>query len=212
MLEQLKYSPIVPVFYHSEVEYARQVVAACFAAGLRFFEFTNRGKDALAVFTELVAFTREQCPGLSLGIGTIYTAADAEQFLAAGAGFVVQPVTTEAVGAVCQARAKPWIPGALTPNEIWTAWQLGATVVKVFPGNLIDPGYIRALRGPMPDVPLLVTGGVEPAADNINAWLEAGAQAVGIGSQLFKGDFSHDFPALSRHIAGLLKAAFRPPG
>ena len=210
MVEQLKSSPIVPVFYHSELENARQIVAACFAAGLRFFEFTTRGKEALAVFAELVVFSREHCPGLSLGIGTIYTAAEAEQFLAAGADFVVQPVTTDAVGAVCRDHSKPWIPGALTPNEIWTAWQSGASVVKLFPGNSIDPDYIRALRGPMPNVPFLVTGGVEPAADSINEWLDAGVQAVGIGSKLFQGAFSSDFPALTRHIAGLLKAVRKP--
>lgn len=211
MLEQLKSSPIVPVFFHSDLEYARQIVQACHNGGLRFFEFTNRGKEAFEVFGALKKHALAHCPGLSLGIGTIYTAADAERFLASGADFVVQPVTTEAVAAVCKAHGKPWIPGAMTLNEIWSAWQLGATAVKVFPGNLVGPDYIRALRGPMPGVPLMVTGGVEPTAASIGEWLGAGVQAVGIGSQLFKGDFSGDFPALARHISGLLEGLGLPP-
>lgn len=181
-------------------------MSACYAGGLRFFEFTNRGKEAFDVFTHLEKHVRNHCPEMQLGIGTIYTSVDADRFLAAGADFVVQPVTVEAVGKVCAAAGKPWIPGALTLNEIWTAWQLGATAVKVFPGNLVGPDYIRAIRGPMPDVPLMVTGGVEPSPENIREWLNAGVQAVGIGSQLFKGNFSDDYPALSRRIAGLLEA------
>ena len=205
MLDQLKSSPIVPVFFHPDAEYARQIVAACYAGGLRFFEFTNRGAEAFEVFGILEKYVRVHCPGMSLGIGTIYTAEDAARFLGAGADFVVQPVTTAAVGAVCQAAGKPWIPGAMTLNEIWSAWQLGATAVKIFPGNLVGPDYIRALRGPMPNVPLMVTGGVEPTPENIREWLGAGVQAVGIGSQLFKGDFSGNYPALARRISGLLE-------
>ncbi len=210
MLEQLKSSPVVPVFFHADAEYSKQIVQACYQGGLRFFEFTNRGKEAFDVFVALQKFVRVQCPGLSLGIGTIYVAADAERFIAAGADFVVQPVTTEEVAAVCRAHGKPWIPGAMTLNEIWSAWQMGATAVKVFPGNLVGPDYIRALRGPMPDIPLMVTGGVEPTPESIGAWLGAGVQAVGIGSQLFKGDFSGNFPALARRISGLLEAIRSP--
>ena len=205
MLEQLKSSPIVPVFFSPDAAYAQNIVQACYAGGLRFFEFTNRGKGALEVFTELKKFVRAECPDMFLGIGTIYTAADAEQFLGAGADFVVQPVTTEDVAAVCRAHEIHWMPGALTLNEIWAAWQLGATAVKVFPGNLVGPDYIRAIRGPMPDVPLMVTGGVDPTLASIGQWLDAGVQAVGIGSQLFKGDYAGDFSALSQKISGLLE-------
>lgn len=206
MLKQLNSSPVIPVFFDPDAGYAQHIVGACFAAGLRFFEFTNRGPEAFEVFEQLSRFVRAECPGLSLGIGTIYTPADAERFLEAGADFVVQPVTSGPVADVCRAAGKPWVPGAMTLNEIWAAWQLGATLVKVFPGNVLGPAYIRALRGPLPDVPLMVTGGVEPHAENIQQWLDAGVQAVGIGSQLFTGDFSDDYPALARRIATLLGA------
>jgi 2-dehydro-3-deoxyphosphogluconate aldolase/(4S)-4-hydroxy-2-oxoglutarate aldolase len=192
------------VFFHADTAYALEILAACYAGGLRFFEFTNRGKEALEVFTALSAFAQKNCPELSLGIGTVYSAEDAEKFIEAGADFVVQPVTTKDVGDVCLHHKKPWIPGAFTPNEIWHAWQMGATAVKVFPGNLVTPAYIQALRGPMPHVPLMVTGGVEPDPAGILSWLDAGVNAVGIGSQLFKGDFSGNYEILARRIAALL--------
>jgi 2-dehydro-3-deoxyphosphogluconate aldolase/(4S)-4-hydroxy-2-oxoglutarate aldolase len=203
MLEQLKITPLVPVFFHPDGMHAQQVLQACYAGGVRFFEFTNRGKEAPEVFINLKKFAEKNCPGLSLGIGTIYTADAAELFLKAGADFIVQPVTTGEVGVVCRMYEKPWIPGAMTPNEIWSAWQMGATAVKIFPGNLVGPDYIRALRGPMPHIPLMVTGGVEPTVGSVRQWLDAGVQVVGIGSQLFK-DASSDFKALEARIAGIL--------
>jgi 2-dehydro-3-deoxyphosphogluconate aldolase/(4S)-4-hydroxy-2-oxoglutarate aldolase len=206
VIDQLKLSPLVPVFFHPDKDYAQHIVQACYDGGIRFFEFTNRGPEAHAVFSALSAFARQRCPGLSLGIGTIYKAEEAARFIDAGADFVVQPVTTPEVAVVCRDRRKPWIPGALTPNEIWSAWQLGATAVKVFPGSMVGPAYIQALRGPLPDVPLMVTGGVEPTAAGIAAWLNAGVQAVGLGSQLFKGDFSGDWSGLVDRISALTGA------
>ncbi len=204
MLNALKSSPIVPVFYHADAEYAKKVMAACYAGGVRFFEFTNRGEAAYDVFTALKAFADAELPEMSLGIGTIYNTDDAAWFIRAGARFVVQPITSESVGEICKTNQIPWIPGAMTLNEIWNAWTLGATVVKVFPGNMIGPDYIRALRGPMPDVPLMVTGGVEPEKDSVNNWLSAGVQAVGIGSQLFKGDLQSIPGALTDRVRYLL--------
>lgn len=204
MLAELKKSPVVPVFFHPDADYAKNIARACYAGGIRFFEFTNRRPGAFEVFHVLENFVRQNCPGMALGIGTIYTPEDAERFIRAGADFVVQPVTTADVADVCKKHNKPWIPGAMTLNEIWAAWQMGAALVKVFPGNLLRPDYIRALRGPMPDVPLMITGGVEATEQSIGEWLGAGVQVVGLGSQLFKGDFSGDFSALSRRVAALL--------
>ena len=181
-------APLVPVFYHADAAYAQAVARACYAGGVRVFEFTNRGAQALEVFQELAKLTTTDCPDLVLGIGTIYTAADAERFIAAGAAFVVQPVTTAEVAAACQRHDVAWLPGAMTPNEIYAATQLGAQVVKIFPGNLVGPHYIRALRGPMPHVRLMVTGGVEPTEASLREWFGAGVNVVGIGSQLFKGE------------------------
>jgi 2-dehydro-3-deoxyphosphogluconate aldolase/(4S)-4-hydroxy-2-oxoglutarate aldolase len=180
--------PIVPVFYHPDINHAQAIVQACYDGGLRVFEFTNRGDKALDVFAQLVSYVQEKCPGMALGIGTILTPEDAATFIDAGAAFVVQPVTTAAVGEVCRERNVPWMPAGSTLNEIYQAIQLGANLVKVFPGNVVGPGFIKAIKGPMPSLKLMVTGGVEPNRDSLTAWFKAGVTAVGIGSQLFSGD------------------------
>ncbi|MET4076224.1 bifunctional 4-hydroxy-2-oxoglutarate aldolase/2-dehydro-3-deoxy-phosphogluconate aldolase [Hymenobacter sp. UYCo722] len=194
--------PVVPVFYHADAAYAQRIVQACYAGGIRVFEFVNRGEQALAVFAELQGFVAQQCPEMILGIGTIYKAAEAEQFIAAGAGFVVQPVATAEVADVCRARNIPWLPGALTPTEIYHASQFGAAVVKIFPGNVVGPDYVKALRGPMPHIKLMVTGGVEPTRESLAAWFGAGVNAVGMGSQLFKN--ADDTEALAARIGELM--------
>ena len=196
-------APLVPVFYHADAAYAQAVVRACYAGGVRVFEFTNRGAQAFEVFQELAKLPATDCPDLVLGIGTIYTAAEAERFIAAGAAFVVQPVTTADVAAACQRHDVAWLPGALTPTEIYAATRLGAQVVKVFPGNLVGPDYIRALRGPMPHARLMVTGGVEPTVASLTEWFGAGANVVGIGSQLFKG--VGDPAGLTARVAPLMQ-------
>jgi len=203
MIEKIKKYPLVPVFFHPDAEYAENVVRACYAGGIRFFEFTNRGAEAFEVFSRLAEFVKNNCPGMSLGIGTIYNTGDAGRFIAAGADFIVQPVAAPDVGEMCRRYGKPWIPGAMTLNEIWGARQSGADLVKVFPGNVLGPDYIKALRGPLPDVPLMVTGGVEPTEESLREWFGAGVDAVGLGSRLFKGDYSSDFAGLSARISQL---------
>lgn len=203
LLDLCQQYPIVPVFYHADVAQAKAIVKACYDGGLRVFEFTNRGEAALPVFAELVPFVRAQCPGLALGIGTILTPQSAKDFMDLGADFVVQPITTAAVATACQERNIAWVPAAATLNEIYQATLLGANLVKVFPGNVLGPGFIKAILGPMPHLKLMVTGGVEPTAQSLIDWFGAGVTCVGIGSQLFRGGLSPD--ALRDRIAGLLK-------
>ncbi|GAB3735287.1 bifunctional 4-hydroxy-2-oxoglutarate aldolase/2-dehydro-3-deoxy-phosphogluconate aldolase [Hymenobacter agri] len=194
---------VVPVFYHADAAYAQRIVQACYAGGIRVFEFVNRGEQALSVFKQLREFVAAECPDMVLGIGTIYKAAEAEQFIAAGAEFVVQPLATAEVAEVCRAHDIPWLPGALTPTEIYNASELGAAVVKIFPGNLVGPDYVKALRGPMPHIKLMVTGGVEPTRESVSAWFGAGVNAVGMGSQLFKN--ADDTAALAASIGELMQ-------
>ena len=195
--------PVVPVYFNADATQAERILQACYDGGIRLFEFVNRGVEALTVFTALRTYIDKNCPEMILGIGTIYTAAEAEQFIAAGAEFVVQPVTTPDVAAVCRAHDIPWLPGAMTLTEVHNATQLGASAVKIFPGNLVGPDYIKALRGPMPGVKLMVTGGVEPTPESVGAWMGAGVNAVGMGSQLFKN--SDDTPALVARIQALMQ-------
>jgi 2-dehydro-3-deoxyphosphogluconate aldolase/(4S)-4-hydroxy-2-oxoglutarate aldolase len=203
VLAQVLAAPLVPVFFHADAAHAQDMVRACYAGGVRVFEFTNRGANAFEVFQELAKLTATDCPDLVLGIGTIYNAADAERFIAAGAVFVVQPITTADVAEACQRHDVAWVPGAMTLNEIYAATQLGAQLVKVFPGNVVGPDYIKAVRGPMPATKLMVTGGVEPTEASLAEWFGAGINAVGIGSQLFKG--ASDPAVVTARVAPLMQ-------
>jgi 2-dehydro-3-deoxyphosphogluconate aldolase/(4S)-4-hydroxy-2-oxoglutarate aldolase len=208
MLETLSLHPLVPVFFHPDALYSQNLVQACYEGGMRLVEFTNRGPEAPEVFAHLRQFTRQRYPDLLLGIGTIYTAAEAELFIDLGADFVVQPVTVPEVGEVCKRHKIPWIPGAMTPTEIFRALELGAAVAKVFPGIALKPDFIKALRGPMPKVPLMVNGGMEPTEECLNAWFEAGATALGMGAQQFFQDKEmQDFDSVREKVAAMMAVA-----
>lgn len=204
---QLEATRIAPVFYNADVTFSQKILQACYEGGMRVFEFTNRGEKAATVFKELRAFVNTHCPELALGIGTIYTTTEAEKFIDLGTDFIVQPVTVAAVGELCQNQDIPWLPAAATLNEIYHATQLGAEVVKLFPGNVLGPGFVKAIKGPMPNIKVMVTGGVEPTEESLKAWFGAGTNYVGMGSQLFAMNLvtDADFVALRERVAGVMK-------
>ncbi|MDU0372540.1 bifunctional 4-hydroxy-2-oxoglutarate aldolase/2-dehydro-3-deoxy-phosphogluconate aldolase [Hymenobacter endophyticus] len=183
-LEQAQQHPLIPVFYHAQEEYARTVLAACYEAGVRLFEFTNRGPQAPEIFGRLQRFVEAEYPDLLLGAGTIFTAEEAGRFIEAGADFVIQPVTSPDVAAICRSHDLAWLPGAQTLNEVYEAHRLGATLVKLFPSAYLTPAYLSILRGPMPQVPLMVTGGIQPTTASLQEWKAAGATCVGIDARL----------------------------
>lgn len=177
---------IVPVFYHAEVEVAKQVIKACYDGGIRAFEFTNRGDFAHEVFTELVKWTDKACPEMIMGIGSIVDAPTAALYIQSGANFVVGPLLNPDIFNVCNRRQIAYSPGCATPSEIGLAQELGAEIVKVFPGgNVGGPSFVKNIKGPMPWSKLMVTGGVEPTEENLAAWFKAGVTCVGMGSNLF---------------------------
>lgn len=117
-----------------------------------------------------------------VGAGTVMNVGEAAAAVEAGATFLVSPHTDPGVLEWADGRGVPVLPGALTPTEIMTAWNAGAAAVKVFPASLGGPGFLKAVGGPMPGIPLIPTGGI--TAQNAAAYLEAGAVAVGIGGWL----------------------------
>ena len=173
---------------------------------MRVFEFTNRGIEAPTVFSALRDFVNENCPEMALGIGTIFTAEEAKDYINMGTDFIVQPITSLEVGEVCREHQIPWLPAAATLNEIWHAKLAGATVVKLFPGNVLGPGFVKAIKGPLPNIKVMVTGGVEPTQESIQSWLKAGANYLGMGSQLFAGELktTEDFSKLSLKVKQVL--------
>jgi len=180
---------MVPVFYHSDIEIAKNVLKASYAGGVRAFEFTNRGDFAHEVFTELVKFAVKECPEMILGIGSIVDAPTATLYIQLGANFVVGPLLNPDVAKVCNRRCIPYSPGCGSVSEIGFAQELGCDLCKIFPaGNVGGPSFVKNIKGPMPWSMLMVTGGVEPTKDNLTAWFKSGVSCVGMGSNLFPTD------------------------
>lgn len=204
---RIEETPIVPLFFNADLTVSQQVLKACYDGGIRVFEFTNRGAEAPAIFAKLIDYCEKECPDLVLGIGTIYDAKQANEFIAMGADFMLQPFTTPEVGEVCAKHDIPWMPGTMTLTEIRNAEILGAKYVKIFPGNVVGPGFVKAIKGPMPKTKIMVTGGVEPNKESLSSWFGAGAAAVGMGSQLFPAELiaKKDYQSISNTISDLIK-------
>lgn len=176
---------LLPLFYNADFDIVKEVVTASYRGGARAFEFTNRGANAFEVFVQLIEYAKENLHGMALGIGTVYDGDTAQKYIDAGADFVVAPFTNPEVGKVCAAADVPWLPGTATLTEIFNALQHGAKVVKLFPGEVVGSAFVKAAKGPMPQVKIVVTGGVQPTKQSIDEWFGAGVYGVGMGSNLF---------------------------
>lgn len=155
------------------------IVRALQAGGISLVEFTLTGAGAYAA---IAAACQEFASSMYVGVGTTLQAHEAEEAIAAGAQFVVTPVVQLEVVAVCRSRGVPVICGAFTPTEAWNAHSAGTDLIKIFPASVGGPSYLRNLLGVFPQLRVIPTGGIN--VDNVRAYLEAGAVAVGAGSNL----------------------------
>lgn len=188
VLNQMRATGMVPVFYHRDAAVAKQVVKACYDGGVRAFEFTNRGDFAHEVFAEVMKYAAAECPELALGVGSIVDPATASLYIQMGARFVVGPLFHPEVAKTCNRRLIPYIPGCGSVSEVGFAQEAGCDVVKVFPGDVLGPRFVKGLLAPMPWTNVMVTGGVEPTRESLAAWFGAGVFCVGMGSKLFPKD------------------------
>jgi len=186
VLKAMSSTGMVPVFYHKDPEVAKNVLKACYEGGVRAFEFTNRGDFAHEVFGELVKFAARECPEMIVGVGSIVDPATAALYIQLGANFVVGPLFNPEIAKVCNRRLIPYTPGCGSVSEIGFAQEAGCDLCKVFPaGNVGGPSFVKNMMSPMPWSMIMVTGGVEPSAENLTAWIKAGVTCVGMGSKLF---------------------------
>ena len=183
--QTIRQVPLVPVFYHPDTEICAEVIAACYRGGVRAFEFTNRGDFAHERFAELSRLCAREFPDMALGAGTILDPPTAVLYMQLGADFVVSPAFSDEVARVCNRRKVAYMPGCATLTEITIAHEWGVEFVKIFPGEVLGPGLVKSLGGPLPFVSAMVTGGVEPNRESLAKWFGAGVVAVGMGSQLF---------------------------
>lgn len=175
--------PIVGILRRFSADAVREMVLAAQRGGLTTLEITIDSADAPALIRlacELVG------DSMNIGAGTVCTLDDLARARQAGAEFIVTPIVSPEVIRACRESGLPVFPGAYTPTEVYTAWSLGASMVKVFPADQLGPAYIRNLQGPLAQIPLLPTGGV--TVETLPDYLRAGAKGFGVGSPLFPQD------------------------
>jgi len=184
IIERIKEQGLLPLYYNADKDVCIRVAHALYNAGVRIIEFTNRGKMALENFKALKAERDSLMKDLMLGIGTIGNAQDANAFMDAGADFLVSPFFDADVADAAYIRKVLWIPGCMTPTEIHHAKNAGCNFIKLFPGNVLQPSFVQAVKELFPGIDLMPTGGVEIDKENLSAWFDAGVCAVGMGSKL----------------------------
>ena len=186
--QAMKDTGMVPLFFHSDIQLSKQVLKACYDGGARLMEFTARGDFAHEVFGELTKYAISELPGMAMGVGSVTDAAQASLYMALGANFIVTPVLREDIAIVCNRRKVLWSPGCGTLTEIARAEELGCEIVKLFPGDIYGPDFVKAIKGPQPWTSIMPTGGVSPTEENLKGWFDAGVACVGMGSQLISRD------------------------
>jgi len=184
----MKETGLVPLFYHTDVALGKKVIKACYDGGARLMEFTSRGDFAFEIFGELNKYALAELPGMILGVGSITDAAAASLYMQLGANFIVTPVFREDIAIVCNRRKVLWSPGCGSLTEIARAEELGCEIVKLFPGDVYGPQFIKGIKGPCPWTSIMPTGGVNTTKENLKSWFDAGATCVGIGSQLITNE------------------------
>jgi len=207
VVQQMKESGMVPLFYHPDIEVAKSVLKACYDGGARLMEFTNRGDFALEIFTDLIKYALAELPGMILGVGSVTDAAAATQYMLAGTNFVVTPVFREDIAIVCNRRKVLWSPGCGSLTEIATAEEMGCELVKLFPGSTYGPGFVKAIKGPQPWTSIMPTGGVSTEEENLRGWFDAGVTCVGMGSKLISKEIlaNKDYNALETEVRSVLE-------
>ena len=192
VLDSIIKQGMLPLFFYEDAEVSLQIVRTLYKAGVRVMEYTNRAKEAYGNYLILKAAQESEMPDLYLGIGTIKTGEDAVKYVEAGADFIVAPTINVDVAEVSNQHGGLWIPGCMTPTEIHLAQQQGAALIKIFPANVLGPGFISAVADVFRGQLFMPTGGVDLTQENISGWFKAGVSAVGMGSKLITKNVLQD--------------------
>jgi 2-dehydro-3-deoxyphosphogluconate aldolase/(4S)-4-hydroxy-2-oxoglutarate aldolase len=203
----MKENGMIPLFFHTDIEISKRVLKACYDGGSRLMEFTSRGDFAFEVFEALNKYALAELPGMILGVGSITDAGSASLYMSLGANFIVTPILREDIAIVCNRRKVLWSPGCGSLTEIAKAEELGCEIVKLFPGDIYGPAFIKAVKGPCPWTSIMPTGGVLPTEESLISWFNAGATCVGIGSQLISKEIldTNNYKLLTDNVSNVLE-------
>lgn len=193
---------LIPLFYHPDPDTAFQIAAACYRGGARVIEFTNRGPFAHEVFASLRKQLWKELPDMLLGVGSVQDSGTAALYIQMGVDFVVTPLLRTDVISTCNRRKVAVIPGVSTSSEIGLAEEKGCELVKITPGDVLGPAFLKAHLAPCPWTRAMISGGVTPDESNLKAWFQAGAACVGMGSKLITADIieRRDWTALEQNV------------
>lgn len=207
ILKRISQTGIVPEFYHDDPEVCKNVLKACYEAGVRVIEYLDNAPRIQENYIVLKKFVQKELPDLYFGIGNVKEMDMARKALDFNADFLVGSIINPEVGHLCKERNVLWIPGCATPTEINTAWKASATLIKLFPAEALGMPFLRSVKHIFPDMQFLPSGGVLPNAANIIPWLESGATAVNLGHHLISEEMLalNDFSYLQAHLRRLLK-------
>jgi 2-dehydro-3-deoxyphosphogluconate aldolase / (4S)-4-hydroxy-2-oxoglutarate aldolase len=175
---------ILPLYFNADETVSVEVLRAIYKAGIKAVEYTNRGEAALKNFKKLVEVRNNEMAGLMLGVGTIKNLNQAEDYLNAGADFLISPGYVAEVADYANSQDIFYAPGCMTPTEIIAAENNGIGFIKLFPGNLLGPDFLSSIKEIFPKLLFMPTGGVDTTKENIEGWFKAGVCAVGMGSKL----------------------------
>jgi 2-dehydro-3-deoxyphosphogluconate aldolase/(4S)-4-hydroxy-2-oxoglutarate aldolase len=184
LLKLIPEQGVLPLYFYKDPEVSLQVLKALYNAGIRAVEYTNRGEAAFQNFKKMRELCDNELKEMYLGIGTIKNGQMAQKFIDAGADFIICPGLVEDVAKIADKNNMLWVPGCMTPTEIIRAETLGAKMIKLFPGNILGPKFMSAIKALFPDLLFMPTGGVDLNKENISEWLKSGVCAVGMGSKL----------------------------
>ncbi|MEL0457388.1 bifunctional 4-hydroxy-2-oxoglutarate aldolase/2-dehydro-3-deoxy-phosphogluconate aldolase [Flavobacteriaceae bacterium SZ-1-7] len=204
--QAMKDTGMIPLFFHGDIDLSKKVLKACYDGGARLMEFTARGDFAHEVFGELTKYAIKELPGMIMGVGSVTDGAAASLYMALGANFIVTPVLREDIAIACNRKKVLWSPGCGSLTEIARAEELGCEIVKLFPGDLYGPKFIKGIKGPQPWTSIMPTGGVSPDEANLKGWFDAGATCVGMGSQLISKEIiaNKDYAKLEQDVKDAL--------
>jgi 2-dehydro-3-deoxyphosphogluconate aldolase / (4S)-4-hydroxy-2-oxoglutarate aldolase len=175
---------ILPLYFNPDETVSVEVLKALYNAGIKAVEYTNRGEAALKNFTKMVHVRNETMPDLLLGVGTIKNMEQANDYMSAGADFLVSPGFVKEVADFAVSNDIFYAPGCMTPSEIIAAENAGVKFIKLFPGNMLGTEFLTTIRDIFPKLLFMPTGGVDTTRESIESWYEAGVCAVGMGSKL----------------------------
>jgi len=175
---------MLPLYFNSEESKSITILRTLYNAGIRAVEYTNRGPEALSNFKKMIEVRNAEMPGMLLGIGTIKNLAQAETYYLTGADFFISPGFVLEIASFLISKEVLYAPGCMTPTEIIAAENAGVKFIKLFPGNILGPDFMSAIKDVFPNLIFMPTGGVDTTKQSIETWFNAGVSAVGMGSKL----------------------------